>query len=241
MSQFGRALDTMGIAIICASSPQAKGRVERANRTLQDRLVKEMRLAGIDNYDAAHLFLPSYIAVHNARFAVPPYSPDDAHRPMDTCDRPQDVMVWRQQRRLTSTLALHYNKVMFILEPSDAARKLIGTRVEVVDYPDGRVEIQHGDQIFPYRIFDKLRPVDHPEVADSKRLDAAFDLARLIQAHNPHQRKRNTSAPIRHSQSEHMFPEFELTPRGKPIEAGTGPKPRGRPPRSPRPAFWDKK
>jgi hypothetical protein len=75
VSQFGRALDTLGIASIGANSPQAKGRVERANGVLQDRLVKALRLAGIDTIEAANAWLPGFIERHNARFAVPPSMP----------------------------------------------------------------------------------------------------------------------------------------------------------------------
>ncbi len=69
MTQFGRALAELGIEILCANSSQAKGRVERANRTLQDRLVKELRLAEIDSLEAGNAFLPGFMAQFNERFA----------------------------------------------------------------------------------------------------------------------------------------------------------------------------
>jgi hypothetical protein len=72
MTQFGRALAELNIEIICANSSQAKGRVERVNRTLQDRLVKELRLANISDMDAGNAFLPSFLLAHNERFAVTP-------------------------------------------------------------------------------------------------------------------------------------------------------------------------
>ena len=78
-TQFSRAARELGIECIHAHSPQAKGRVERANQTLQDRLVKEMRLAGIDDMDGANAWLPGYIADHNRRFAVAPKDATDAH------------------------------------------------------------------------------------------------------------------------------------------------------------------
>ena len=68
VTQFGRALEALNIDIICANSPQAKGRVERAFGTLQDRLVKELRLAGISSIEAANAWLPDFLASHNARF-----------------------------------------------------------------------------------------------------------------------------------------------------------------------------
>src|SRR5215208_1914157 len=73
MTQFGRALDELTIEIICANAPQSKGRVERCFGTLQDRLVKELRLAGIDTPEAGNAFLPGFLEAHNARFAKAPF------------------------------------------------------------------------------------------------------------------------------------------------------------------------
>jgi predicted nucleotidyltransferase len=80
LTQFSRALKTLDIEAIHANTPQAKGRVERANKTLQDRLVKELRLQGISDIDAANDFLPGFMTQYNTRFAVPPQNPLDAHR-----------------------------------------------------------------------------------------------------------------------------------------------------------------
>ncbi len=79
-TQFERALRALDIAPILALSPQAKGRVECAFQTLQDRLVKALRLAGINTLDAANAFLPDFIARYNARFARPARQPQHAHR-----------------------------------------------------------------------------------------------------------------------------------------------------------------
>jgi transposase len=86
LTQFGRAMQELDIQIICANTPQAKGRVERANQTLQDRLVKEMRLRGISSREAGNAYLPEFIADFNQRFAVQPISQHDAHRPLTTQD-----------------------------------------------------------------------------------------------------------------------------------------------------------
>src|ERR671926_455402 len=82
MTQFGRALAELSVAIICANSPQAKGRVERAHKTLQDRLVKELRLAGVGTIEAANALLAAFLADYNARFAKPARRPADLHRPL---------------------------------------------------------------------------------------------------------------------------------------------------------------
>jgi hypothetical protein len=85
LTQFGRALKTLDIEAIHARTPQAKGRVERANQTLQDRLVKEMRLANIDSIEAANAWLPTFMAEFNRRFGVSPKHAEDAHRPVHHC------------------------------------------------------------------------------------------------------------------------------------------------------------
>lgn len=82
VTQFGRALSELNIDIICANSAPAKGRVERANLTLQDRLVRELRLRGISTVEAANAFAPEFIANYNARFGkAPPFRSDPRSRP----------------------------------------------------------------------------------------------------------------------------------------------------------------
>jgi len=83
MTQFGRALSELNIEILCANSSQAKGRVERMHRTLQDRLVKELRLAGIRDMETGNAFLPGFMEHYNARFAIVPARCDDLHRPIN--------------------------------------------------------------------------------------------------------------------------------------------------------------
>lgn len=204
MTQYGRAVDALNIEIICANSPQAKGRVERANATLQDRLVKAMRLEGISSIEEANAFLPGYMARHNQRFAKAPFDPRDLHRPPASHDDLEAVMVWREERMVSVSLTLHYNKVLFILEPSEISNALARKRVTVCEYPDGRVEIQHEGHVLPYRVFDKVRRVNQAAIVDNKHLDAALLMARLMQEQLPPNR-RNTATPSRRSQPGHMF------------------------------------
>ena len=201
MTHLGRALKALDIEIICANSPQAKGRVERANGTLQDRLVKTMRLAGISSIAEANAFLPSYMARHNKRFACPPRDPQDAHRTLAPRDDVDAVMVWKDERSVTKSLAIHHNKAMFILDPTPLARSLAGKRVHVCEYPDGRIEIRHHDKALAYRVFDKMRQVNQAAIVDSKHLGAALAMAQAMQAAAPHHRKRNNNEPARSSAS----------------------------------------
>ena len=99
MTQFGRALCELNIEILCANSSQAKGRVERVNRSLQDRLVKELRLAGIDDMAEGNAFLPGFMERFNAQFAVSPHKPDNLHRPLNVVpDRLREILCKREQR-----------------------------------------------------------------------------------------------------------------------------------------------
>src|SRR5437879_13803364 len=101
MTQFGRALHALNIDIICANSSQAKGRVERANGTLQDRLVKEMRLSGIDTLAAGNAFLPAFMEKYNARFAKVPFDDREVHRTLATGnDHLDDAFAWTEARPL---------------------------------------------------------------------------------------------------------------------------------------------
>jgi len=92
-------MQALDIAIICANTPQAKGRVERVNLTLQDRLVKELRLRGISTMEAANSFAPEYMTDFNRRFAVQPRSSQDAHRPVLFSDDELDIIFSRQEIR----------------------------------------------------------------------------------------------------------------------------------------------
>jgi hypothetical protein len=128
MTQFGRALHGLNIDIICANSSPAKGRVERANQTLQDRLVKELRLAGAATLAEGNALLPAFIADYNARFAKPPANQKNLHRRLRAGDDLDDAFAWKEERTLSQALTLQYDKILFILEPTDQAKAAIGKR-----------------------------------------------------------------------------------------------------------------
>jgi len=116
VTQFQRALTALDIELICANSPQAKGRVERANGTLQDRLIKEMRLLGISDYDQANQYLPEFIRDYNRRFAVVPSSNLDCHRPLDETLDLDFLFSVHAFRIISKTLLIHFaNKVYQIV------------------------------------------------------------------------------------------------------------------------------
>ena len=195
MTQFGRALHALNIDIICANSSPAKGRVERAHKTLQDRLVKELRLAGAATLAAGNTLLPAFIADYNARFAKTPANNKDLHRPLRAGDDLDDAFAWKEERTLSRALTLQYDKVLFILEPSDQAKAAIGKRVTVIDYPAGRLAIRYKGIELAYRTFDKIQQVDQGAIVENKRLGAALAFIREEQLSHSLLRREKAIAP----------------------------------------------
>jgi len=133
MTQFKRALGELDINLICAKTPQAKGRVERVNRTLQDRLVKELRLLGISTIEEANLFLQNsnYIEKHNAMFAVPPAQRGNVHRTLtqDQTKKIDRILSRNYERVIQKDLSFQYKGKTYQIiskEPRhDLARKKV--------------------------------------------------------------------------------------------------------------------
>src|SRR5712691_6923698 len=203
MTQFGRSLHALNIDILCANTPQAKGRVERANKTLQDRLVKELRLQGISTIAAGNELLPDFLADYNARFGKEPHNPKNLHRSLSAGDDLTDVFAWREERTVSNSLTLQYDKVVFLLEPNAITRELRRKRVTVVDYPDGRLAIRYRGLDLAYTTFDKLRQVSQATVVENKHLGAVLSHIRDKQIERGE--ARSQSAPRRQGQVGHMF------------------------------------
>jgi hypothetical protein len=164
---------------------------------LQDRLVKELRLAGVRTLAEGNALLPAFMADYNARFAKPPANKKDLHRPLRAGDDLEDAFAWKEERRLSQALTLQYDRVIFIPEPSEPAKAAIGKYVTVFDYPDGRLSIRHDGVELAYRIFDKIRHVDQGAIADNKRLGPILAVIRDEQLRRGPQRR---SGPRRRDQ-----------------------------------------
>ncbi|MBW0451292.1 ISNCY family transposase [bacterium M00.F.Ca.ET.228.01.1.1] len=181
VTQFGRALYELNIETFCANTSQAKGRVERANLTLQDRLVKELRLRGISTQEAANAYAPSFIADFNRRFAKPPASGHNAHRGLREDEDLRQVLAYRVPRKVTHALTVQYDRVMYLLEDTLANRRLIHEYVEVVEYPNGSIEVQADGRVLPYREYDRITNIDQGAEVDNKRLASVLEVARCVQ------------------------------------------------------------
>jgi transposase len=171
MTQFGRALCELNIEILCANSSQAKGRVERMNRTLQDRLVKELRLSGIGSMEAGNAFLPDFMEDYNARFAVTPTRSEDLHRPLNLApDRLTEILCKREQRYVGSQLTFSFERKRIMLQETEVTRGLVGRYVETYAYADGRLDVRWKGCSLPYTVFEKDQRVTHAAITENKRL-----------------------------------------------------------------------
>lgn len=132
LTQFTRAMGELGIQVITAHSPQAKGRVERGHGTHQDRLIKEMRLAGISSMEKANPFLRDiYFPKHNARFAVAPANPIDVHRPLLKVHRLHEILSLRTPRVLANDFTLRFQHRRFQLLADQPCRVRPGADIEI--------------------------------------------------------------------------------------------------------------
>ncbi len=191
MTQFGRALNELNIEILCANSSQAKGRVERANRTLQDRLVKELRLAGISDMEAGNAFLPGFIERYNIKFAKTPRRADNLHRALNVePDRLREILCYRDERYVGNQLAFSYDRRRIILEENDVTRDLPGKYVDSYEFADGRLEFRWKGVPLPFRVFDKDQRVTHAAITENKHLSAVLEHIKAEQDKAPPKTRR---------------------------------------------------
>ncbi|MBQ0604707.1 ISNCY family transposase, partial [Klebsiella oxytoca] len=180
-TQFGRAMNELNITGICANTSSAKGRVERAHLTLQDRLVKELRLRGISTPEAANAFADEFMEDYNRRFAKPPRHDFDVHRQLDNGENLQATFTWREQRKVSKNLTLQYDKKLYLLEDNEENRRFQGKYIEVWQYPDGDIELRASGTSLPFTTYDRLGELDQGAIIDNKRLGRALEMIKLVQ------------------------------------------------------------
>ena len=183
LTQFGRAMQDLDIQIICANSPQAKGRVERANQTLQDRLVKELRLRGISDIQAANAYLPEFRDDFNRRFAVLPRSTHDAHRPLLKTENLDLILSHQKTGTLSKNLTVQSNHVIYQIQSDRPDYTLRNAKVTVCENAKGDVTILYRNVPLEYTIFHK--PARQAEVVDTKTLDHQIKLPQPPPSNHP--------------------------------------------------------
>ncbi len=145
-TQLGRAFAELGIGSVSAHSPQAKGRVERLWGTLQDRLVSELRLAGIEDRDAANAFLARYLPRHNRRFSVPAADPVPAWRRLPRGTRLERVCCFKYRRTIARDGTVRAGPMILQLPARENGRSRAGQRVELHVRLDGRLVVWDGER-----------------------------------------------------------------------------------------------
>lgn len=178
-TQFERAVQQLGIQSILAHSPQAKGRVERLFKTLQDRWVKAMRLAGINDRPAANRWVPLAIARHNARFAVAPRHAEDAHGALDQSSASlQHICSLQFVRTLSKALSCQFRGRLYQIQTNAAPRYgLRGKKIIVCQASDSEPVLLNGHESLPYRVFDRHAQLAESRIADDKNINAKVDAA----------------------------------------------------------------
>ena len=141
MSQFGRLVDELGIELIASYSPQARGRVERLFRTLQDRLVKELRRAGASTLEEANAVLAAFLPRFNARFAQEPAAPEDAYLDWPEDLDPEEVFCFKHSRKVRNDNTISFSGHILQI-PADRHRaNYARCKVEVRQHMDGRLSV----------------------------------------------------------------------------------------------------
>lgn len=177
LTQFGRAMQELDIRILCANTPQAKGRVERVIQTLQDRLPKEMRLRGIANMIQGNAYLPEFIADFNPRFAVEARSSVNAHRPLTAKDDLARILTWQETRILSKNLTLQFQKVVYQIQTNRPSYALRNAQVTVCVNAQEQLTILYNGKVLPYSIYNQQ--AKQAEIVSTKQLDAVLPAKRL--------------------------------------------------------------
>jgi len=167
-TQFERAVSELGIQVIHAHSPQAKGRVERSFRTLQDRLVKEMRLAGVKTLEEANRFLERWLPLYNRRFAREALEPGDLHRPLPKSVVLSDVLCIKGFRTVNEGYLVKWRGRSLVLEkPSLTLRR---QKLVVLERFDGRLTLRFKNRDLRYReVLEPPRCAPKPVVVKIRR------------------------------------------------------------------------
>lgn len=172
LTQFGRAMAELKIELIFAETAEAKGRVERVNQTLQDRLVKEMRLKRINTIEEANAYLPEFIEMFNRKFAVVPKDKANLHRPLLTTDRLDEILCEKHTRILSKQLIISYKNKQYQIRTKRPTYAMRYAPVEIREDQQGVVTIVYQEKILEYEII-TLQP--KAEIVDSKQLNMKVD------------------------------------------------------------------
>jgi transposase len=173
LTQFGRAMKELNIELIFANTPQAKGRVERVNQTLQDRLVKELRLNNISDIKDANIFLKIFTKRFNMRFSVKPKSIVDMHRKLNRDINLKKILCVKEKRVLSKNLTFQYNDTIYQIKTQRSAYTLRKTIITICERYEGVITIwDTKNNQFEYTTIKKLPSTRE---TNSKKLNQLVD------------------------------------------------------------------
>lgn len=174
-TKFQNALKKLGIELICAHSPQAKGRVEKANGTLQDRLIKELRERDISSMEEGNLFLEEFRLIYNKKFAIEPANHDNAHRRLLPSQNLDYLFMIEEERVLSKDLSFQYKNELYQIE-SEYKHRLYGKRVQIYEF-DGEVQkiVQNNQELKYHKWREKL--YEPTKIVDVKELETFLPAA----------------------------------------------------------------
>lgn len=121
------------------------------------------------------------MTAYNRRFGKAPRHDFDVHRPLETDDDLTAFFTWREPRRVSKSLTVQYDKVLYLIEDNELSRRAIGKYIEVWHYPDGRKELRLNGVVFPYSTYDRLQKIDQGAIVDNKRLGRTLEFIKLVQ------------------------------------------------------------
>lgn len=182
LTQFGRAMKDLSIALIFADTPQAKGRVERVNQTLQDRLVKEMRLQDINTIEQGNRYVPEFVAEFNRKFAVVPKERTNLHRPLLPHENLDRILCEQHRRVLSKQLTLSFGNKIYQIKTDRPTYAMRYAPVLVRKDIEGKITIEYKGKQLDYTIL-----VQQPkaEIVDSKHVNLAVDQIRQERIDHP--------------------------------------------------------
>ena len=173
LTQFGRAMKELGIELINAETPQAKGRVERSNKTLQDRLVKELRLAGISTIKEGNKFAPKFIEKHNRKFAVEAKNADNAHRELGAEIDLEVILSKQEERIISKNLTVQYGNKIYQIQTKRSAYTMRNQKIIIIEDNFGKLKIIYKGNNLEYKIH-KRQPKFN-KVVSGKEINSYID------------------------------------------------------------------
>jgi hypothetical protein len=169
ITRLGQALKDLKIELICANSPQAKGRVERRNGVFQDRLIKEMRLHGINDMEAGNAFLPKFLSQFNSRFGVQAANPEDAHRPLSSHENLKRIFGRHETRVLSKDLTFQYHGTLYMID-TKTPNRMKHASVAIIHMKDEPMLVEYNGTKLLYKKWSETA-YEKPQICNSKEME----------------------------------------------------------------------